>query len=138
MKLTDTKIKYLKSKHKLYRENDGNGLYIEVTPSETKLWRLRYQYNGKQSMLSLGKYPEISLKKARYRRDEAREQLANGIDPSLAKKQQKAVKTELSENTFEVVAREWHGKQKKKWSTGQAQKTLAWLETNISLGLVSV
>ena len=130
MKLSDTKIKHLKSKDRLYRENDGHGLYIEVTPTGSKLWRFRYKYNDKQSMLSLGKYPAVSLKKARLKCDECRELLADGIDPSSHRKQQEAAKAGLSENTFEAVAREWHSKQKKKWSEGHAQKTMAWLDKN--------
>ncbi len=131
MKLSDPKIKHLKSKDRLYRENDGDGLYIEVTPTGSKLWRFRYKYNDKQSMLSLGKYPKVSLKKARLKCDECRELLADSIDPSSYRKQQEAAKAELSENTFEAVAREWHRKQKKKWSEGHAQKTMAWLDKNI-------
>jgi hypothetical protein len=94
-------------------------LFLLVTPSGGKLWRLKYRYEGKEKLLSLGAYPEISLAEARQRRDEARKQLAHGIDPGAVRKAQKQAVTEETE-TFEVIAREWHTKFTHTWTTGQA------------------
>ena len=80
--LTDTKIKTAKPKDKLYRMADSNGLVIEITQSGIKHWRYRYRFNDKASMVSLGKYPKVSLKTARYLRDEQRDLLDQGLNPS--------------------------------------------------------
>ena len=80
--LTDTKIKNAKPKEKLYRMGDSNGLAIEITPTGIRHWRYRYRFNGKASMLALGKYPKVSLKDARYLCDKQRELLDQGINPS--------------------------------------------------------
>ncbi|MEE9425122.1 MAG: integrase arm-type DNA-binding domain-containing protein [Methylococcales bacterium] len=131
MALTDTKIRTTNTTGKRFKLYDSRGLYLEVTPTGSKRWRFKYRYDNKEKLLSLGIYPEVSLKKARLRRDEARELLAEGIDPSVHRKDAENKKTELNKNTFEAVAREWHTKQSKKWSTGHSEKTLAWLEKNI-------
>ncbi len=137
MALSDTRIKTAKAKQKLYKLYDGKGLYIEITPTGSKRWRFKYRFNDKEKRISLGIYPDVSLKEVRLRRNECRELLAEGIDPSQARKQRAAKKVELNKNTFEAVAREWHTKQKKQWSEGHAQKTLAWLEKNIFPFMVS-
>ena len=90
MPLTEITIKNLKPRDKLYRIADEKGLCIEVTPSGGKLWRLKYRFDGKQKLLALGKYPEITLEEARERRDDARKMLAHGIDPSETRKAEKA------------------------------------------------
>jgi hypothetical protein len=80
--LTDTAIKNAKPAEKRQTMFDGGGLYLEVSPAGGKLWRLKYRFDGKQKLLALGKYPEVTLREARERRDEARKLLANGADPS--------------------------------------------------------
>ena len=80
-----------------------------VAPAGGKWWRFKYRFGGKEKLLSLGTYPDVSLAKARDRRSMAREQVADGIDPSQVRKAQKAAK-EQDQNTFEVIAREWHTK----------------------------
>ena len=80
--LTDTKIKTAKAQTKLYRMSDSNGLAIEITPAGLKYWRYRYRFNKKPNMISLGKYPKVSLKTARYLRDEQRDLLDQGFNPS--------------------------------------------------------
>ena len=80
--LTDTEIKTAKPKDKLYRKADSNGLVIEITPAGKKYWRYRYRFDDKASMMSLGKYPKVSLKTARYLRDEQRDLLDQGLNPS--------------------------------------------------------
>jgi len=108
MPLTDVLIKNAKPGPKPVRHFDGGGLYLEVAPSGGKWWRLKYRHDGKEKRLSLGTYPDTSLKDARDRRDQARRELAAGIDPGAKRKAEKATRTELAANTFEAVAREWH------------------------------
>ena len=110
MPLTDTAIKNAKSQAKQVKLFDGEGLFLLVTPSGGKWWRLKYRLGGKEKLLSLGVYPEISLKEARRRRDEARTLIAQGIDPSDQRKEEKAVaeaESKEKENTFQAVATEW-------------------------------
>jgi len=104
--LTNVLIRNAKPKDKLYRIADGKGLNLEVPPDGAKRWRFRYRFGGKQKMISLGTYPEVSLKTARERLDAARKSLADGVDPSQIRKAEKAARSEI-ENTFEAVAREW-------------------------------
>ncbi|MDR2561799.1 MAG: integrase arm-type DNA-binding domain-containing protein [Holophagales bacterium] len=108
MGLTDLGIKRAKPAEKPYRLFDGGGLYIEIQPSGGRLWRYKYHFNDKEKRLAIGRYPEISLQDARQRHFEARKMLANGIDPSAAKKAAKSAKRGIAENSFEVLAREWH------------------------------
>ena len=102
MALSDVKVRSAKPEAKAYKLTDGEGMVLLV---RSKYWRLRYRFGGKEKMLALGKYPEVSLADARARRDEARKLLANDVDPSENKK---AVKVEQEQEaiTFEVVARD--------------------------------
>ncbi|EKN3687339.1 tyrosine-type recombinase/integrase [Yersinia alsatica] len=126
MALSDVKVRTAKPEAKAYKLTDGEGMVLLVHPNGSKYWRLRYRFGGKEKMLALGKYPEISLADARARRDEARKLLANGVDPSESKK---AVKVEQEQEaiTFEVVAREWHATNKK-WSKDHSNRVLKTLE----------
>ncbi len=81
MALTDIKVRTAKPTDKQYKLTDGNGMHLLVHPNGSRYWRLQYRYGGKQKMLALGVYPDVSLADARARRDEARKLLANGIDP---------------------------------------------------------
>lgn len=105
--LNDTFIKSLKGvdPKKFF---DGGGLYLYLTPTGTKLWRLSYRFNGKPKTLSFGPYPILSLKDARDKRDAAKRLLLDGIDPSEQKKSQEAEEIAKNENTFERIGREWH------------------------------
>jgi integrase len=116
MSLTIVAINHAKPKDKTYRLYDEKGLYLEVTKAGGKLWRLKYRFGGKEKRLAIGPYPEISLKDARAARDAARAQLAAGTDPSEYKKLMKATALSDSTNTFEAIAREWHGGQSRIWS----------------------
>lgn len=91
MALSDVKVRAAKPETKAYKLKDGDGMVLLVHPNGSKYWRLRYRFGGKEKMLALGKYPEVSLADARSRRDEVRKLLANGVDPSENKK---AVKVE--------------------------------------------
>jgi integrase len=124
MPLNDLKARTSKPKEKPYKLSDVDGLYLLVTEKGHKWWRFRYRFDHKEKLLSLGTYPEISLADARQRRDEARKQVAHGIDPGAVRKAQKQAETEETE-TFEVIAREWHTKFTHTWTTGHADKLLS-------------
>ena len=131
MPLTDTAVRNAKSADKARKLFDSGGLYLEVAPSGGKWWRLKYRFDGKEKRLSLGVYPDVSLKDARDRRDEARKLLANEIDPSENRKAKKAAKVERAANSFEVVAREWFAKHSTHWSDNHANRTIRRLERDI-------
>src|SRR5579875_3946636 len=105
--LTDKKLKALRPRGKVYRLADAGGLCVEVAPTGSRLWRYRYRFAGKASMLSLGAYPEVSLADARSRRDAARRLLDCGVDPSAQRKQEKLTSHLAAVTAFEPVAREW-------------------------------
>lgn len=106
-KLTATAVKNAKPRTKAYNMSDGGGLYLLVKPNGTKAWRFNYRYTEKQKTLALGVYPDISLKTAREKHQEARQNLANSIDPNVAKQAKKAADQSASANSFEVIAFEW-------------------------------
>ncbi len=115
MALTDIAIKTAKPREKAYKLADSGGLYIEIAPSGGKWWRYKYRFEGKEQRISLGTYPDISLKDARERHADARKLLASGANPSEARKAEKISKAEISGHTFEDVAREW-------WKSHMANK----------------
>ncbi|WP_397608846.1 Arm DNA-binding domain-containing protein [Silanimonas sp.] len=115
MPLTDTAIRQAKPADKPKRLTDGGGLYLEVSPAGGKLWRLKYRMDRKEKRLAIGAYPAVSLKDARDRRDEAKRQLAAGIDPGAAKQAQKASRAEATANSLEAIAREWFAKREGEW-----------------------
>lgn len=131
MPLTDTAIRNAKPSGKPVRMFDAGGLYIEISTSGGKWWRFKYRFAGKEKRISLGTYPEVSLAQARVRRDDARKLLANGVDPGEAKKAAKTAGLEKAANSFEVVAREWHAKQSKKWAPDHSKRTLRRLELDV-------
>lgn len=128
--LTDIKVKAAKPSKNSLKLFDGGGLFLLVTPTGGKLWRLKYRFGGTEKLLTLGAYPQTSLTDARKRRTEVRSLLDRGIDPGAVKKAQKAAETEESE-TFEVVAREWHYKFSPTWAPGHADKIIRRLELYI-------
>jgi hypothetical protein len=107
MPLSDTAIKNAKPKDKPYKLTDEKGMFLLVNPNGSKYFRLDYRFDGKRKTLALGVYPEISLKQAREKRDDAKQQIANGIDPNDNKKAIKLSKADNAANSFEVLAREW-------------------------------
>jgi integrase len=129
MALTNTKIRNARSAERSFRLYDERGLYLEVSPKGGKWWRLKYRYNGKENRLSLGVYPDISLKVARDRRDDARKLLADGIDPSKHRKAQKVSRGEG--NSFEVVAREWFAKHSQNWTPDHGNRIMRRIERDI-------
>ena len=129
--MTDIKVKSAKEKNKAYKLTDGQGLYLLVTPPGGKLWRFKYRFGGKEKVLAFGSYPEISVADAREKRDAARKQVAHGIDPGEVRKAQKAAQGQAAEDSFEVVAREWHEKFTPSWSPIHADKIIRRLELNV-------
>ncbi|MGZ3598107.1 MAG: tyrosine-type recombinase/integrase [Syntrophales bacterium] len=130
MALSDIKIRTSKPSDKQKKLFDGDGLFLLVTPQGGKYFRLKYRFDGKEKLLALGTYPEISLADARQRRDEARGQIAHGIDPGAVRKAQKQAETSETE-TFEVITREWHTKFTPTWTPGYAEKLLSALDRDV-------
>ena len=110
---------------------DGGGMFLELTPNGSKRWRLKYRFAGKENLLSLGLYPETSLKAAREARQAARTQLANGTDPSQVRKIEKLNRHVQAANTFESIATEWHSTKKTGWSDSHAQATFDRMRLNL-------
>jgi integrase len=126
MKLTDAAVKKAKPQNKPYRLSDGAGMYVEITPTGSKYWRLAYRFSEKQKTLALGVYPDITLADARRRRDEARKILANGADPGTVKQTQKRQAKIAAANSFELIAREFHKLKAPIWSKSH---TIDWIKT---------
>lgn len=123
MKLTEIKIRNAKPKENSYKISDGRGMYLEISPRGGKWWRLKYRIYGKEKRISLGTYPDTSLKLAREKCDEARKLLAAGIDPSQNRKATKAAYHNKGTH-FELIAREWHSKYSDSWTEAHAKKIL--------------
>ncbi len=129
MKLSVTKINSLKSKKSITKYSDGKGLLILVHPNGSKYWRLNYRFHYKQKTLALGVYPYVSLAQARERAFKAKCLIADGIDPSTVKKQEKAkIKGTTS---FKKIAQAWYDKKKNKWSDRHAKDVWKSLERDI-------
>lgn len=107
MALTATEVKQAKPKEKAYKLADGAGLFLLVNPKGAKYWRYKYRYAGKEKMLALGVYPEVSLKLAREKHQDARQRLSKGIDPSELRKVEKLTRHIATADSFEAVALEW-------------------------------
>jgi integrase len=112
------------------KRSDGGGLYLHVTKAG-KYWRMAYRFAGKQKLLAIGVYPAVSLAQARKKRDQAREQLAQGIDPSATKQIEKAAMVEAGESTFETVARELHAIKVKGWSPQYGDRWIERMEKDL-------
>jgi len=131
--LTDTAVRNAKpgtTARKLY---DGRGLFVQVVPAGGKWWRFRYSFDGKEKLLSLGTYPDIGVKQARDRRDEARKLLAEGKDPSAERQTDRAVRREAvrQDLAFEKIAREWFDRFRLNWAEGHADTIIRRLERDI-------
>lgn len=131
MPLTDAAIRTAKPGEKSYKLADERGLFLLVNPNGAKWWRLKFRVEGKEKALSLGTYPDTSLKEARSKRDEARKQLAEGIDPSQQRKAIKAAREGVTANSFEVICREWLENKRSNIEEAQYKKALARLEKDV-------
>jgi integrase len=129
--LSDAAVRNAKPKTKPYKLSDGEGLFLLITPSGSKYWRLKYFFAAKEKLLALGVYPDVTLADARERRAQARKVLAAGNDPGEAKKEAKRLVIQKHTQTFESVAREWHQNRLAKWTPLYAKKTLKRLETHV-------
>lgn len=129
--LTNLIVKNALAKATSYKIGDSRGMYLHIHPNNGKYWRLKYRYAGKQKTLALGTYPDVSLEDARERRDKARKQLVNGIDPGIAKKESKLQVMQSMDNTFEYIAREWHSRNLSAWGETHGNALLKSLERDI-------
>ncbi len=131
MALTDVTVRNAKPNTKTVKHYDERGLYLEVSPTGNKWWRLKYRFEGKEKRLALGVYPDVSLKQARDKRDAARSLVANNIDPSENRKAQKSARAESAANSFEVIAREWFAKHSKNWVPNHSNRVIRLFENNV-------
>lgn len=128
--ITDTAIRAAKPAEKPYKLSDERGLYLLINVAG-KYWRLDYRFGAKRKTLALGVYPDVSLRLARERRDEARQLLADGVDPGENKKAVKAAKQERASNSFEVIAREWFDRMSVRWVDSHGGRIIRRLERDI-------
>lgn len=131
MLLTDVQIRRAKAQDKPYTLNDGNGLSLLIDTNGGKGWRFRYRFAGKAKMISFGVYGDVSLAVVRKKRDAARNQLANGINPSDARRANKIALAHTNNKTFEAIAREWHSSKLPTWSTDYADYVMRGFEKNV-------
>lgn len=131
MPLTDTTIRKVKAGEKPRKLADEKGLFLLVTPNGGKWWRLKFRFGGKEKLLSLGTYPDVTLKAARDKRDDARRLLSEGIDPAQQRKATKALKAEQAANTFEAISREWFSKNLPNWADSHSKKIMGRLENDV-------
>ena len=131
MPLNDRQIKLSKPKEKAYKLNDAHGLYLHVTPAGSKTFRLDFALNGKRSTLTIGKYPAVSLNEARIAAENARMQIANGINPAKKKQEVKQAIIAAQQNTFQNIAREWYEKQLNRWKPNHAARVWRTLELDV-------
>jgi hypothetical protein len=131
MPLSDMVARSAKPREKPYKLSDANGLYLEVGPLGSKLWRLKYRFNGKEKRLSFGAYPAVKLAQARDRQIDARRLLSNGVDPGELKKHAKRAAFVASRNTFELLAREWYLKFSPGWAESYSRNVLLRLKNDL-------
>lgn len=124
-KLTEVTVRKAKPGARPIRMSDGGGMFLALQPSGGKWWRLKYRFGGKEKLLSLGTYPEVSLSEARERRAAARKLLVHGVDPSAARRSLKGSRGDVVAESFEAVAREFHKLKADEWSEAHAAR---WLE----------
>jgi len=138
--LSDVKARKAASRDRDYKLADDKGLFLLVRKTGSKLWRMKYRHAGKEKLLSFGAYPEVSLAEARERRDAARAQLREGLDPSIEKKRAKLAAKSDAALTFESVARDWHSLQKDRWVPKHADDVITSLERDIfpSIGALPI
>ena len=125
--LNDTRVRSAKSREKAFKLSDERGLFLLVTPTGSRLWRLKYRLNGREKLISLGAYPDVTLKRAREKRDAARRLITDGIDPSAQRKAERAALAQ----SFEGVAKEWLELQTK----SLAPETISILSARLDSGL---
>lgn len=130
-KLTEIAVKKAKPGERPIRLFDGGGMYLEVQPSGARYWRHKYRFDGKEKLLSLGVYPEVSLGEAREKRSAARKLLANGVDPSAARKALRSGQGVVAAESFEAVAREFLALKVDEWSAAHGKRWIERLEKDV-------
>jgi integrase len=128
--LTDTACKKAKATDKARKLFDSHGMYLWLSPTGGKWWRLKFRVAGREKLLSLGTYPETTLVEAREKRDEARKLLRDGIDPSAHRKALRASRAESAMNTLKAIAEEWLAKFTPTWAPSHARGVRARLEND--------
>lgn len=131
MTLTDTAIRQVKPKEKPFKLSDSQGLYLEVKPNGSKLWRFKYRLAGKEKLYAIGTYPEITLSEARAERTRVRKLVANNIDPVHERKERERTQAAMAENTFEVLANEWLAYNSPRWAQSTAYKAGLYLKNDL-------
>lgn len=131
MPLTDKKARAARPGDKAYKLFDGAGMYLLVQPDGAKYWRLKYRFAGKEKLLGLGVYPDVPLAEARLKRAKAKALLADGKDPSAERQAERRQQLLGADNSFQAIAREWHGKFKAGWGEAHAGRILRRLETEV-------
>ena len=132
--LNDIVVRKAQPKAKPYKMTDGRGMYL-LASATGKYWRLDYRFDAKRKALALGCYPDVPLARARERREAARQQIADGVDPGAVRKAQKQAAGERRANSFEVIALEWYGKHAPNWAPGHGDKIIRRLERDIFGGV---
>jgi hypothetical protein len=132
MALTDIEIKKAKVTEKAYSLNDSGGLYLWITPAGGKLWRWAYRFDGKEKLMSLGKYPDVSLALARERHSEARKLFATGVDPMAQRKAEKTAENAAVENSFQSVAAKWL----EHWQDGKSPRHVAYVNRRMDADIL--
>ena len=138
--LTDTQVKSAKPRAEPYRLQDGGGMYLEINPSGSKIWRMSYrQSNGKNNRLTFGAYPRVSLLAAQKKRDAARELRVAGSDPAQARGGEKQAVAIAAIHTFETVARTWLKKTSATRAATTRGKITTWLQKDVFpfIGIIS-
>jgi integrase len=131
MALTDIQIKRAKPQDKPYTLNDGQGLSLLINPDGSKGWRFRFRFAGKARLMSFGSYGLVSLAEAREKREIARKQVANGIDPVEERKAQKLAQQLSTENSFEAICREWHANKADRWTVAYRDEIIKTFEQDV-------
>ena len=131
MPLTDTAARNAKPRQKSFKLSDAKGLYLQIEPNGSKLWRMKYRFNSKEKRLSFGPYPTVPVAQARERQLEAHRLLSNGVDPGEFKKQSKRAAIVAGANTFGAVAREWLLKFSAGWAKSHSSKVLLRLDNDV-------
>jgi integrase len=131
MPLSDTAVRSAKPREKAYKLSDEKGLYLQVDPNGSKFWRLKYRFADRERKLCLGRYPEVSLAKAREHQFEARRLLADDVDPGEQRKQAKRSAKIAAASSFEAIAREWFLKFSCRWAESHGSKVLLRMENDL-------
>lgn len=131
MALSDVQLRALKPAEKPFKISDSKGLYVLVTPNGSRLWRLAYRFQGKQKLLALGAYPDVSLRAAREGMEAAKDLLSEGVDPGMARKTAKRKKRVADGHTFRSVADEWFDSQKARWADSYSGRLRSRLDDDL-------